>query len=146
MSVKSRFAVAVHILAFIAMQEEKQPLSSSAIAYSVDTNPVFIRRILGLLSRAGLVATQLGVEGGTSLTRLPEEITLLEIYHVMAEDDLFALHHRPPNQLCSCGGNIQPVLTVVFKKAEAAMEATLAETTVADIVQSIKTRLRASYL
>jgi Rrf2 family protein len=141
MSVNSRFAVAVHILAFLALQEDKQPLSSNAIANSVDTNPVFIRRILGVLSRAGLVTTQLGVEGGASLARLPEQITLLEVYQVMAEGALFALHHRQPNMLCSCGRNIQPVLTNVFKKAEAAMEATLAEATVADVVQAIRARL-----
>lgn len=146
MSINSRFTVAVHILAYLALHEHEQPLSSNAIAYSVDTNPVFIRRILGLLTRAGLVATHLGVDGGASLTRRPEEISLGEVYEIMEPGDLFALHHHQPNPRCACGSNIQPVLTGIFQKAEAALEATLAEITVADVVRGIKARLTHNYL
>ena len=56
MSINSRFTVTVHILALLAL--EQKPLSSKYIAASVNTNPVVIRRILGLLSRAGLVTTR----------------------------------------------------------------------------------------
>lgn len=144
MSVNSRFAVAVHVLAFMALEADRQPLSSNAIAYSVDTNPVFIRRILGTLIRAGLVSTHLGVDGGASLTRPPEQITLLDVYRGIEPGDLLALHHHQPNPLCLCGRNIQSVLTTTFKKTEVALNASLAETSIADVVLAIKAREQAN--
>jgi Rrf2 family protein len=135
----SRFAVAIHILALLAL--EKKPLSSKYIASSVNTNPVVIRRILSLLSKAGLVNTQLGVEGGSSLARSPEEISLLEVYHLVEQGRLFALHHNQPNPLCPAGRTIQPVLTTLFEKAENAAAAVLADTTIAGVVQGMQAHL-----
>jgi Rrf2 family protein len=139
MSINSRFTVTVHILALLAL--EQKPLSSKYIAASVNTNPVVIRRILGLLSRAGLVTTQLGVDGGSALARPPEQITLLQLYHLVEHGHLFSLHPNQPNTHCPCGRTIQPVLTGLFQKAEAAMAAVLGETTLADVVQDIRVRL-----
>ena len=86
------------------------------------------------------------MDGGASLTRPPEQITLLDVYRGIEPGDLLALHHRRPNLLCRCGRNIQPVLIATFKKAEAVLEATLAETSIADVVQAIKAREQANYL
>jgi Rrf2 family protein len=139
MVTSSRFTVAVHILALLAM--EKRSLSSTHIAGSVNTNPVVIRRILGTLSQAGLVTTQLGSEGGATLTRKPEEISLLEVYRATEQTDLFAFHSNQPSQFCPCGSNIQPVMKTVFERVENAMETILAETTIAQVVQDIEDRL-----
>jgi Iron-dependent Transcriptional regulator len=49
----SRFSVAVHILTLLA-HEQGRALTSEYIAGSVNTNPVVIRRMLGLLSKAAL--------------------------------------------------------------------------------------------
>jgi Rrf2 family protein len=138
MRINSRFTVATHILTLLALQQ--QALSSAAIAGSVNTNPVVIRRILGDLSKAGLVVTQQGTEGGTTLARPGDTITLLDIYRATEEAGLFALHHSAPNPLCPCGRNIQPLLGPVFTQAEAALEGVLAQTTVAELAQSIAER------
>ena len=140
MSINSRFAVAVHILALLALED--RPLSSKYIAGSVNTNPVVIRRILSTLSKAGLIETQLGVDGGSTLARPAEKISLLEVYNVSEQGHLFALHSNQPNPLCPCGRNIQPTLLGVFKKAEAALESTLAEATIAEVVQDIVAQLQ----
>jgi Rrf2 family protein len=135
----SRFTLAVHILALLVMHEEK-PLSSTFISNSVNTNPVVVRRILGVLSKAGFVTTHLGVEGGAILARPPEQITLLEIYRVMEKGNIFALHHSKPNMYCPCGCNIQPVLVNVFNRAEVALEGVLSDATLAQVVQQIEAR------
>ncbi|MCA1734101.1 MAG: Rrf2 family transcriptional regulator, partial [Acidobacteria bacterium] len=54
MATSSRFAVATHILTVLAVRGD-EPSSSNLIASSVGTNPVVIRRLLGMLGRAGLV-------------------------------------------------------------------------------------------
>jgi Rrf2 family protein len=139
MSINSRFAVAVHILALLALSGES--LSSKDIACSVNTNPVVVRRLLGLLSKGGLVETQLGVEGGSSLAQPPEQITLWQIYRLTEPGELFALHPSPPDPLCVCGRNIQPVLSNFFREAETAIAQVLDQATLADVVEGIKTQL-----
>ncbi len=138
MSSNSRFAVAVHTVTLLALSDG--PVSSSAIAGSVSTNPVVIRRILGALHQAGLVHTQLGPEGGAVLAQRPEDITLLDVYRATGQSDLFALPAHQPNPLCPCGRNIQPVLIPVLEQAEDAVQTTLAAVTVADLVDQIRQR------
>ncbi len=139
MVTSSRFPVAVHILALLAMQ--KRSLSSTAIAASVNTNPVVIRRILGSLAQAGLVLTQLGSEGGATLARPAEQINLLEVQHATEKDDLFTLNTGQASLFCPCGKNIQPVLANVYAHMEAAVEEVLAHTTIAQVVQDIEVRI-----
>ena len=133
----SQFAVGTHILTLLA-QTPGQTLTSEHIAGSVNTNPVVIRRILGFLNRAGLVSSQPGTGGGWQLRRVPEEITLLEIYHAVDEGRLLALHHRSPNPACLVGRNIQHSLEDIFGEAEQALEQVLARQTIAQVLQSVR--------
>ena len=54
MKISSRFSVAVHILSILSIEKEKL-CTSEWIAGSVNTNPVIIRRVTGMLKKAGLV-------------------------------------------------------------------------------------------
>ncbi len=141
MAVNSRFAIAIHILTMLDA-DNQSPKTSDDLAGSVNTNPVFIRRIMGGLRKAGLVDSQPGVGGGAYLARSPEQINLLEVYKAVEEEQLFSLHTHQPNQYCPCGSNIQPVLQGVFGKAESALEQSLAETTLAQIKQAVFSRAK----
>jgi Rrf2 family protein len=103
---------------------------------SVNTNPVFIRRILGMLSRAGFVASQPGVKGGWRLVRDPAQISLLDVYRAVADGHLLSLHHSTPNPDCPVGGNIQHALTIHLGQAEEAFEQALAQQTIAQLLQT----------
>jgi len=144
MNTSSRFVVATHVMvamaAFKLASGKYQAFKSDFISNSVNTNPVVIRRILGLLRKAGLVTSQTGPEGGSKLARNPEKITLLEIYDAVEEGCLFHLHYRDPNQQCPIGYNIQDVLSGVFSDAERAIKNVLSEKTVADIARDIMNR------
>ena len=109
MHTSSRFVVAVHILAGLAvarMIKKKECITSEFIASSVNTNPVVIRRILSTLRKAGLVTSQTGPDGGSRLARNPEQITLLEVYQTVEDGKLFHFHYSTPNQECPIGANI----------------------------------------
>ena len=136
MSTNSRFAMSVHILALLAQAE--RPMSSTAIAESVNTNPVTIRKVLGSLSCADLISTQMGADGGAVLMRQPEKITLLDVYHATNQPTLFAHHPKPPNQDCRCGQQITAVLDGIFSEAEVAMLDVLRQRTVAQVVRQIE--------
>jgi Rrf2 family protein len=111
-------------------------VTSELIARSVNTNPVFIRRVLGLLHHAGLVASQPGVGGGWRLLRSPEDISLLDVYRAVDEGHLLAMPHSVPDESCAIGRNIQHTLSIYFGEAEQAFEAALARRNVAQVLNT----------
>ncbi|MFK7691705.1 Rrf2 family transcriptional regulator [Paenibacillus sp. HJGM_3] len=128
----TRFSIAVHTLSLIAVSPNG--CTGDFIAGSVNTNPVVIRRIIGMLKKAGLVNVRPGV-GGASLRKAPEDITLLDVYravHVTEENQLFRMH-EDPNELCPVGRNIESVLQSELTEAQSAMEQRLARTTLSQL-------------
>lgn len=122
-------------MCLIAINKDRV-ITSSKIAYSVNTNPVVIRNISGMLKSAGLVTSKPGVAGYNLTKELPET-SLLEIYKaIQPQDQLFQIHAKP-NPDCLVGRNIQTTLNVKFDKAQLAMEQELANTTLQDIVDRV---------
>ena len=137
MRTNTQFAIAIHILTLLALAKGEQ-VTSAEMASSVNTNPAFLRRILGDLSHAGLVESQPGVSGGWRLRREPCDISLLAIYRAVDEGRLLAMHHHP-NPNCKIGGVIQSTLEAYFGEAETAFEQTLARQTLAQVVETALT-------
>ena len=137
MSNSSRFTVATHVLGLLALLRDG-PVTSEYIARSVNTNPVVIRRILGVLGRAGLVETHPGAGGGSTLAVDPSRITLLQVYRLLEGGGIFPMHTQAPSDDCVCGRHIQTVLSDIFSKAQNAMEAVLAGVTVESIAREIE--------
>jgi DNA-binding IscR family transcriptional regulator len=105
MPTSTRFVVAVHTLAAIAVSGGK-PMRSEDLAYSANTSAVVIRGLLSRLSEAKLTTSQLGAGGGALLAKPPGEIKLLDVYRAVEDPELFALHRTPPCESCAVGGNI----------------------------------------
>lgn len=136
MTISSRFAVAVHILALLE-SGGGEPVRSERIAGSVNTNPAVVRRLLVQLARAGLTTSRRGAGGGALLARPAAEITLREVYCAVEGGELFAMHHGAPNKCCPVGRHIQSALEVATDAARSALEASLEGMTVADVVESV---------
>lgn len=136
MSISTKFPVAVHVLSVLSLNRQAT-IYSDYIAASVNTNPVVIRRIVGLLKKAGLVDSAPGM-GGITLLKEPQEITLYDIYNAVSVKDkqLFSLH-QDTNPACIVGKNIQQSLVGVMRTAEEAMEDELKKTTLADTINEI---------
>ncbi|KXK02918.1 MAG: rrf2 family protein [Acidobacteria bacterium OLB17] len=138
MAANSQFAMAVHILTLLARKGD-QNLKSDAIAHSVNTNPVVIRRVLGQLGHAGLVASQTGASGGTRLVRTPENICLVDVYKAVSCGEVFALPTRPASQDCPVGRNIESVLCNLQKAIDRSVAEKLGEFTLARVLEMIDT-------
>lgn len=133
--INTRLSVAIHILALIAIEPN---LSSNQIADSVTTNPVVIRRISSDLKKAGLLTSRAGVTG-SSLTKNPKEITLLDIYKAInLERELFSIHEKP-NPNCLVGKNIQKILDVTFEGVQKSMENELEHNTLQEVIDHLST-------
>ncbi|WP_334074621.1 MULTISPECIES: Rrf2 family transcriptional regulator [Paenibacillus] len=129
----TRFSIAVHTLSLIVVSPVD--CTGDFIAGSVNTNPVVIRRIMGMLKKAGLVDVRPGV-GGAALLRGPDQITLLDIYravNVTEENRLFRIHENS-NIQCPVGRNIEKVLQEELTEAQTAMEQRLAQTTLDQLI------------
>jgi Rrf2 family protein len=133
----SRLTIAVHALAWLALARRrgKDVLTSEQVAASVNTNPVVIRRSLGDLRRAGLVEVRHGAGAGWSLARDAEDITLLDVYHAVEHEPLFALHHTEPNLECPVGRGIRPALSAVYGGIEQTVRRELGRTSIADVLR-----------
>lgn len=137
MAESCRFAFAVHILAVLA-HHRGCGVTSDVLAGSVNTNPVVVRRILSSLRRAGLVCCAKGCGGGATLCREPESIALDEIYRAIEPQRSLAGKRHHPNLHCPVGRQIKRVLEEVYSSAQCALEASLAERTLADALQNLE--------
>lgn len=131
MQLSSRFPVAVQLLILLAWCPAQYKVTSEVMAFSVNTNPALIRRIMGYLKKAGLVSVAAGT-GGAKLARDAADITLLDIYRAVEltdQDSLFGLHETP-NQKCPIGGRINRVLAPHLDQAKNALEESLRQVTI----------------
>lgn len=139
----SKLSVGIHILTLLALKGDCV-VTSELIAGSVNTNPVVIRRLLGLLREAGMVESKPGCGGGWVLMADPGRITLLDILRtVEPQTELFALHRGGPNLDCPVGQEMICVLTEVYARLEEGRDRLLDRTTIADIVKTITDRMAA---
>ncbi len=133
----SKLSVCIHILTVLALKRG-EALTSEQIACSVNTNPVVIRRLLGLLRKAGYVDSKKGVGGGWELLADPKEITFLDVLRVVEpQNEIFALHKCKPNQQCPVGRNIQGVLIRIYAEIQEGVAKRLARSTVASVVTAL---------
>lgn len=137
MPASSRFATAVHVLAYLAIRGDGAALTSERIALSVNTNAAVVRRLLMQLSAAGLTSSQMGTGGGAMLARRAEDITLLDIYQAVDQLEVFPLHRSPPNVKCLVGRNITGVLQEIAGSVEMAVRKELADRRFADVVKAV---------
>jgi Rrf2 family protein len=136
MAANSRFTIAIHALAWLALAEERgrPALTSEQVAASVNTNPVVVRRSLGDLRRAGIVQVRHGTHAGWRLASPPQRITLLDVFAAVDQDPVFAMHHSEPNLECPVGYGIRPALTRVYADVQQAVRDQLAHVTIADVL------------
>ena len=136
----TKFSVAVHIL--ILVSESQPSFNSDQMAMSVGTNASYVRKILSLLKKAGIVDGHRGISGCT-LRIAPEQLTLLQIYQAVMEQPKPHLLdiHQNPSDVCIVGRHIRPVLSGMFAGVEDAFARSLASKTLADCIAGIRKRM-----
>ncbi len=140
MAGNSRLATAIHVAGMLSFAG-KVPMTSESIAQSVDTNAVVIRRMIGLLTKAGIVQVKMGVGGGACLAKSPAEVTLAEIYLALDENSLFDVPQLQEAHQCVLGKIVRPVLSEVLGEVEKNLLESLRKITLADVIERVKTRM-----
>lgn len=131
----THFALATHVLTALAYNAG-EAVTSSRLAESVDTNPAFLRAVIGRLRDAGLLETRLGAGGGSILVRPPAEVSLLEIYR--ATDGQAKLRtHDCSDVDCAVARCVPKVLDRLESRLDDLLSQELASITLADLVAEV---------
>jgi DNA-binding IscR family transcriptional regulator len=140
MSDSQKFPVAAHALAYMACRgamSADQAVSSAALAASMPTNPVVVRRVTAMLGKAGLIGSRAGAAGGAWLLKPPEEITLDQV--LKAVHGCAQLGVGPPGaQGCPVGALIPDAVRGAIVSAQEAAALRLSQITVADLVSEVQ--------
>lgn len=140
MQFSSRLTIATHILLCIETFKNDYKVTSNFLAGSINTNPVIVRNILGLLSSAGIVEIKAGV-GGASLAKSPNEITLLDIFKAVEKDESLFHFHENPNPQCPVGRTVHSVMDGKLDNIQSAMENEMAKITLKQLVKETKEQI-----
>jgi Rrf2 family protein len=124
-------------MAGLAFRCEKD-MTSTNLAMSVNTSPSFVRRIVAKLSRAGLVETATGKAGACWLAKDTKKISLLDIYRAVDAPKAFAIHTYSEQKVCPVSCRIKTALDKALAKTQKAMESSLKNISLAEIVSDLK--------
>ena len=112
-------------------------MGSQALAQSVNTNPVVVRRLLLALRRAGLIETFAGKNGGARLSKPATVVSLRDIYDAVEPRPVIAVSKRKAWRHCPVSCRMNEIMTAVAEKAEEAMRDHLAAVTLKKLVRQI---------
>ncbi len=133
--VNQQFTFAVHIMTALAFANEK--MDSGALAASVNTNPVVVRRLLLALRRAKLIETYAGKNGGAKLRRKPSQISLVDIYDAVEPRPVIALNERQALRQCDVSCHMKRIMRSVAESTEDAVRKHLRRITLKQLVGKI---------
>src|SRR5271170_1195321 len=133
-----QFSIAVHILAGLGCGCDKEGVTSGHLSGSVNTSASFVRRTLAKLSKAGLVETATGKAGSCWLAKDSKDISLLDIYQAVGAPKAISIHSYDEQKCCLVSCHIKTALEKALAKSQEAMEASLDEISLAQIVSDVK--------
>ncbi|QTM97951.1 Rrf2 family transcriptional regulator [Sediminibacillus dalangtanensis] len=89
MRIKSGVEQAVSILVILATQSEEQPVKSDIISARLNVSPSYLKKVMRKLVVNQLIASVSGNQGGFSLARPADQITMLDILDAIEGTDPF---------------------------------------------------------
>lgn len=126
-----KFAIAIHALALLA--ESPEGYASEFVARSINTHPVFLRRLMSTLCKAGLVSAREGRGGGYRLARPAQRIALSEVYAATEPEGAIAPSPCDPDARCPIGGGMRMAFAEAAREANQGLLKSLSRKTIADV-------------
>lgn len=136
MSKDSRLSDVLHIL--LHMAYETRPVTSEALAGSLNTNSVVVRRIMAGLRDQGYVRSEKGHGGGWALSCDLSNVTLLDIYRALGSPVLVSLGKRSDASDCLVERAVNANLDQTRQEAELMMITRFGEITLAKLYADVQ--------
>ncbi|MGR3453983.1 Rrf2 family transcriptional regulator [Pseudooceanicola sp.] len=134
----SRLSSVLHAL--LHMAERDEPITSDELAQCLSTNAVVVRRTMGYLRRAGIVASDKGRAGGWRICSDLTSVTLRDLHIALEEPEVFAIGHRNGAPECLVEQSVNAALDRAFAAAEAVLLGRMGEVTLDDLAQDFARR------
>ncbi|MFD2646501.1 RrF2 family transcriptional regulator [Devosia albogilva] len=128
----TRLARMMHVLVHMHLLGGSE--TSEVIARMLNTNPVVVRRTMGLLRDAGLVSSAGGRSGGWSLAQPAETVTMLDVHRALTSQ-VFAISCSNDHPNCPVEQTVNHLIGHALHKAEAALSDQLSRVTIEAIAQ-----------
>jgi Rrf2 family protein len=132
MRISAKAEYAVRAAVELAAADGDKPLKAARIAEAQDIPLPFLENLMGDLRQAGVVRSHRGPEGGFSLDRPAEEVTLADVIRAVDGPLASVRGDRPENT--SYSGAAEP-LTRVWIAVRASLRSVLEATTLDDVVK-----------
>jgi Rrf2 family protein len=110
--------------------------TSETIALMLDTNPVVVRRMMGVLKQHGLVTSTGGRSGGWRLAKPANEITVRQVHDALSNGSSFAFSLSNDHPACPVERSANRILQHAMEKAEATLRAELNGVSIANIASA----------
>jgi Rrf2 family protein len=137
----SRLSLALHILGHMGAQPDEVVQSETLAAFHA-THPVVVRRTLGLLREAGIVASTRGHAGGWRLVKAPATISVADVYRALGENLDPAPGAGPDNPpSCAIERALHGAWDQAIAAAETALLDRLSKVSIADLSGSFSVAL-----
>jgi Rrf2 family protein len=136
-AINVQFSVAVHVMAVLG-DKYGEEVTTSILADSVKAHDSFVRRVVSKLSKGGLVVATRGKNGFCTLTRRPNQISLLDIYKVSEAPTPFAIHSYPEERQCRISRNIKRCMTQILEDSQRALEKSLKRRLLSDLIDEMR--------
>ncbi|QHQ34127.1 RrF2 family transcriptional regulator [Algicella marina] len=134
----SRLSTVLHAL--LHMAEQQQPMTSETLARCMGTNPVVVRRTMGLLREAGIVTSSRGHAGGWTITANLREVSLRDLHGALGEPAIFAIGNRNETPDCLVEQAVNAALDGAFQDAEALLLERFADVSLSDLAADFARR------
>lgn len=134
----SRLSSVLHAL--LHMAEQDGPVTSETLAQCMNTNPVVVRRTMGLLREVGIVHSAKGHAGGWTIAADLGAVTLRQLHEALGEPAVFAIGNRNETPECLVEQSVNSVLDDAFTEAEALLLKRFETVTLADLAADFARR------
>lgn len=115
-------------------------MTSETLAECMSTNPVVVRRTMGLLREAGIVSSARGHAGGWTISADLHAVTLRQLHEALGEPAIFAIGNRNETPECLVEQSVNAVLDSAFADAEALLLDRFSSVTLADLAADFARR------
>ena len=139
MKYPTRLSDAVHILIFILLCADEN-LSSTRIAESIRTNPAYVRQLMSLLRKGGLLSSVKG-HPRPAITREAARISLLDVYRAVEGEKPLLHQDTHTNPACGVGVNIQLVLRDCYDLVQRKAEEEMARITLEEVLARFRAKV-----
>lgn len=119
----------------LAVCGEERPVSLNTIAERQEISISYLEQLMAKLKKAGLVKSVRGVNGGYTVAKPVDEISVGEVLRAL-EGDLIPVECAGINSSQQCSGSSQCVSKIVWKKINDSINDTVDNIYIGELVRS----------